>query len=338
MARVADRLLGRDVGGGAEHLPGQRQLVLEREPRDPEVGHRRRPRSSSSRLPGLTSRWTTPASCAASSATAASRSQRSAVSGGIRSPLQPVGDRAAAEQLHDHERAAVVLADVVDRDDVRVVGEPCGGARLALEAAAGALVLGEMGGEELDRHGAASSSSCGLPDARPSRRWRCGARRGSARAGRCELVLTGGTHAPYPRASAAMLPRRMARFVTPAGRARVRAVEAPLDGGDEAPVRPEPAEGADHRGRRSPARVRLHALPQGRQGHQGLPSTARRLRRGRSEPDPLPRRGRGRAGATRGAPSGGQRPQRVPRRRRRHGRQHGADPARRAWTSSTRCR
>jgi hypothetical protein len=43
-------------------------------------------RSSSSMLPGFTSRCTTPASWAASRAEAASRSQRRAVRGGIRSP------------------------------------------------------------------------------------------------------------------------------------------------------------------------------------------------------------------------------------------------------------
>src|SRR5436190_4319647 len=43
----------------------------------------------------------------------------------------------------------------------------------------------------------------------------------------------------------------------------------PLDGGDEAPLRPEPAEGADHGWRRASPGVRVHALPQSRQGHQG---------------------------------------------------------------------
>src|SRR3954452_16041587 len=42
----------------------------------------------------------------------------------------------------------------------------------------------------------------------------------------------------------------------------------PLDGGHEAPLRPEPPEGADHGWRRATPGVRVHALPQGRQGHQ----------------------------------------------------------------------
>src|SRR3954452_18819428 len=48
----------------------------------------------------------------------------------------------------------------------------------------------------------------------------------------------------------------------------IREQPQPLDGGHEAPLRPEPAEGADHGRRRSSPGVRVHALPQGRQGHQ----------------------------------------------------------------------
>ena len=78
----------------------------------------------------------------------------------------PVGDRPAAQQLHDDERAALVLADVVDGDHVRVAREPAGGPRLAREAAPRALVLAEMGGEDLDRDGAVEQLVVRLPDAR----------------------------------------------------------------------------------------------------------------------------------------------------------------------------
>src|SRR4051812_13885299 len=48
-----------------------------------------------------------------------------------------------------------------------------------------------------------------------------------------------------------------------------------LDGRHEAPVRREPPEGAHHGGGRAEARVRLHALPEGWQGHQGVvPATS----------------------------------------------------------------
>src|SRR3954467_2725425 len=58
----------------------------------------------------------------------------------------------------------------------------------------------------------------------------------------------------------------------------VREQPQPLDGGHEAPLRPEPPEGADHGRRRSSPGVRVHALPQGRQGHQGTLRAAGPLR------------------------------------------------------------
>src|SRR3954470_12890974 len=48
----------------------------------------------------------------------------------------------------------------------------------------------------------------------------------------------------------------------------VRQQPQPLDGGHEAPLRPEPPEGADHGWRRSSPGVRVHTLPEGRQGHK----------------------------------------------------------------------
>jgi hypothetical protein len=44
-------------------------------------------------------------------------------------------------------------------------GEAGGGARLALEALAGAIVVGEVLGEHLDGHGAAEQFVLGFPDA-----------------------------------------------------------------------------------------------------------------------------------------------------------------------------
>ena len=85
-------------------------------------------------------------------------------------------------------------------------------------------------------------------------------------------------------------------------------------------------------------RVRLHALPEGRQGHQGrLSARPAAVAAGVSDPSLVRFRAvvAGRARAPRVAPPGDQRPQRLPGRRRRHGRQHGAHAARRAWPSST---
>jgi hypothetical protein len=80
--------------------------------------------------------------------------------------LQPVPDGAAAHQLHHHEHAALVLADVIDRDHVWVPGEARGGAGLAREPQPSALVLGQVGGEDLDRHRAPEQLVVSLPHAR----------------------------------------------------------------------------------------------------------------------------------------------------------------------------
>ena len=132
----------------------------------PKSATARRSRSSSRRLAGLTSRWTTSSACAASSAEAASRSQRSAVRRGIGpAAAQPVGDGAAGDVLHDHERPAVALADVEDGHDVRVVAEPRAGPRLAGEAAHRALVGRVGGGQHLDGDEPPEDLVLGGPDA-----------------------------------------------------------------------------------------------------------------------------------------------------------------------------
>ncbi len=59
--------------------------------------------------------------------------------------------RAALEQFHHHERVPVLLADVVDRADVRVV-QRGRRARLALEAFLGVRVTEELLGQHLDRN------------------------------------------------------------------------------------------------------------------------------------------------------------------------------------------
>ena len=51
--------------------------------------------------------------------------------------------------------------------------------------------------------------------------------------------------------------------------ARLRKQPKPLDGRHQAPLQPEPAAGPDDARRQGDAGVRVHALPQGRQSHQG---------------------------------------------------------------------
>ena len=81
---------------------------------------------------------------------------------------------------------------------------------------------------------------------------------------------------------------------------------------------------------RADARLRLHPLPEGRQGHQGRLAGYLRPWPTTRNLGPLPGGRRSGTRAPRGPPPGGQRPERLPGRRRRHGRQHGADAARRA--------
>ena len=69
----------------------------------------------------------------------------------------------AVEQLHDDEVLAVVLADVVDRADVRVV-ERRGDARLPPESLERVGARGELGRQELQRDLAAEADVFGAVD------------------------------------------------------------------------------------------------------------------------------------------------------------------------------
>ena len=67
-----------------------------------------------------------------------------------RASLQTAAERLALEQFRDDVRRARVGADIVDRQDVRVIELP-GGARLLLEAMQPARVRRERLGDQLDR-------------------------------------------------------------------------------------------------------------------------------------------------------------------------------------------
>ena len=79
---------------------------------------------------------------------------------------QAVGDRPAAEVLHDDVGVVTVLAGVVDRGDVGVLGDARGRARLALEARAGAGIGGVLSAEHLDCDDAVQEEVLDLPDGR----------------------------------------------------------------------------------------------------------------------------------------------------------------------------
>ena len=72
-------------------------------------------------------------------------------------------EAAAAEVLGDEVGRAVVVAPVVDGDDVRVV-QGRGGLRLGPEAAEEGLVVGEGGVQDLHRHPTAEADVVGQED------------------------------------------------------------------------------------------------------------------------------------------------------------------------------
>jgi hypothetical protein len=70
---------------------------------------------------------------------------------GQRAAGQPLGQRFALDQLHDQIVDVPITADVVEGADVGVV-EARRHARLALETRTHIGLLGELGGQDLDRH------------------------------------------------------------------------------------------------------------------------------------------------------------------------------------------
>src|SRR3954463_15130390 len=88
--------------------------------------------------------------------------------------------------------------------------------------------------------------------------------------------VAAGIPATLPRGDARYTGRRHGQGVSQLREgSRLREQPQPLHGGDQAPLRPEPPEGADPRRQDAAPGVRLHALPQGRQGHQGRLARAR---------------------------------------------------------------
>jgi len=125
-------------------------------PRQPEIAELRRPSRASQTLPGLRSRCTTPCWWACSSAAQTSAAMRTAVStgSGDRTPRAADPRRPHPPCIGDDVGAALVLADVVHRHDVRMVAEPRHGTGLAPHV--GGRRLARVGRlrilEDRDRH------------------------------------------------------------------------------------------------------------------------------------------------------------------------------------------
>jgi hypothetical protein len=77
--------------------------------------------------------------------------------------LQPIGQRLAVEILHDEKRHALLIADVVERADVRM-GELRDGARLAIEPIAEQRIGRECIGKDFDRDRAVEPGVSGFVD------------------------------------------------------------------------------------------------------------------------------------------------------------------------------
>ena len=82
-------------------------------------------------------------------ATGGLRGQVDDALGAERAALQSLAQALALEQLGDEVGVSVCVADVVDREDVRVIEEP-GGSRLLLEAVQAIRVRGVLRGQHLE--------------------------------------------------------------------------------------------------------------------------------------------------------------------------------------------
>ena len=96
------------------------------------------------------SRWTMPLACAASSAEAICDAILERLGHRQRPGRDERVQPRAVDELHRDERGAVVLVDLVDGDDVRVI-EGGGGARFLDEPAVAIGVRRRLGRQHLDR-------------------------------------------------------------------------------------------------------------------------------------------------------------------------------------------
>ena len=165
---TAERLLGRQVRGGPEHLAVLRHLRVIRQSRDAEVADREAIVRVEQEVRGLDVAMDDPRGVGdvqpgRGLSQPAQRRRDGHPLAGVARGSQPIGHRSAAEVLHDDEGVVAVLADVVDRHDVPLVAHLRGRARLALKPGASTGVGGELRAEHLHGDEAAEQKVLGLP-------------------------------------------------------------------------------------------------------------------------------------------------------------------------------
>ena len=152
--RLAARLLGRQVGGGAEHGADLGDVGLLGRLGDAEVGELDHAVAAAQQVAGLDVAVDDLVAVRVGEPAARLGEDLDRLVGGQRAALaQDLRARLPVDVLHDDEVAVrlVVEPEVEDLDDVGV-HEPGGGQRLALEARHEARVVGQVLGQQLDRH------------------------------------------------------------------------------------------------------------------------------------------------------------------------------------------
>ena len=162
---LAARLFGAEVVDRAERRPGQRHLGLGDGPGDPEVGDLHAAVAREHDVAGLHVAVDDPPGVGGRQGAGDLRGDP----GGLARRERPVpahdrGQVLPVDELHDDERAVLVLAEVVDGHDVGMV-ERGGGERLLAEARAEVRIATVLGAEDLDRDVAIELGVVGAVDA-----------------------------------------------------------------------------------------------------------------------------------------------------------------------------